>query len=197
MSQAIASQDNAATADPIFYVQELNRVYGFDPDYSDNHVYLDDEHNIVTDFSSFQCPECSKSLDVRDMDDEACTACFADLDLGDWPLTRTVYRDFWVNVQPFFTRQGAEEYLRVNGHNLCDPRIYVDSAFRNAEWQAVRDMLTKMHAEQESEMAMGEKMQESLKGTVLHGGDDACEHYIEHAVGGGVKCRKCGGWFCY
>lgn len=55
--------------------------------------------------------------------------------------TEVGYRDIWVNVQPFFTRVGAEAYLEINGHNLKEPRIYVESAYRNAEWQAIRKFL--------------------------------------------------------
>jgi len=55
--------------------------------------------------------------------------------------TKTAYQDFWENVQPFFTRKGAEGYIEINGHNLKDPRIYVESAFRNSEWQALRQLL--------------------------------------------------------
>jgi hypothetical protein len=144
MAREIMNQDNACTAEPIFMVQRHRRTYGFDPAYTDNHVYVDDEHNEVTDFSDYLCPECSKPLAVEDMDDEACTTCNADLDLGNWCLTKTVYQDSWENVQPFFTRKGAEEYLRINGHNLEGaekPRIFVDSAYRNSEWIAIRNML--------------------------------------------------------
>ena len=27
--------------------------------------------------------------------------------------------------------------------------------------------------------------------------DPNCEHNIVTASGGGIKCTKCGGWFCY
>lgn len=27
--------------------------------------------------------------------------------------------------------------------------------------------------------------------------DPNCEHEITYPPGGGVKCVKCGGWFCY
>lgn len=27
--------------------------------------------------------------------------------------------------------------------------------------------------------------------------DPNCKHDIKCAAGGGVKCTKCGGWFCY
>jgi hypothetical protein len=31
----------------------------------------------------------------------------------------------------------------------------------------------------------------------LFNADPNCEHNIVHASGGGVKCSKCPGWFCY
>lgn len=32
---------------------------------------------------------------------------------------------------------------------------------------------------------------------VLWGADDNCDHEIMYPPGGGMKCHKCGGWFCY
>lgn len=31
----------------------------------------------------------------------------------------------------------------------------------------------------------------------LHNADPDCQHDIVDAPGGGVKCTKCPGWFCY
>lgn len=31
----------------------------------------------------------------------------------------------------------------------------------------------------------------------LYNADENCKHEIIHASGGGIKCIKCGGWFCY
>lgn len=31
----------------------------------------------------------------------------------------------------------------------------------------------------------------------LYQADPKCDHYIIPASGGGIKCIKCGGWFCY
>ncbi len=31
----------------------------------------------------------------------------------------------------------------------------------------------------------------------LWAGDDDCVHDVAHAPGGGVRCTKCPGWFCY
>ncbi len=122
----LLTQDNRITADPIFMVQGLRRIYGIDKGYTDNVVWLDDE-----------------SIEASGDDLIECLAAY---DRGEerkgW--TRTGYVDIWEHVQPFFTEVGANHYLKINGHNLRhykEVRIYVESAFRNEEWQAVREML--------------------------------------------------------
>jgi len=57
----------------------------------------------------------------------------------DW--TRTGFRWRWEFVQAFFTRQAAEEYLQSQAHNLGEARVYVESAYRNREWQRLRELL--------------------------------------------------------
>jgi hypothetical protein len=109
-------QDNAATADPIFMVQQKKRVYGLQDDYGTDTVWLEkggEGAELTSD-------------EAQVVDDEG----------GETEEVGVL--DLWENVQPFFTQKGAEEYLRINGHNLREPRIYVESAFRNAEWQQLR-----------------------------------------------------------
>lgn len=38
---------------------------------------------------------------------------------------------------------------------------------------------------------------EYLRNTKLHNADPNCNHNIVPQLSGGVKCVKCGGWFCY
>jgi hypothetical protein len=54
---------------------------------------------------------------------------------------RVGYLDHWEFVTACFTEKGCQDYLRINGHNLKEPRIYVESAHRNAEWQLIRAAL--------------------------------------------------------
>jgi uncharacterized C2H2 Zn-finger protein len=100
-----------------------------------------------------RCPKCEEPLNKDDLDDENCHSCDESFDLGeDLYLYKTAFQDTWENVQPFFTEKGAEEYLRINGHNIRgreEPRIYVESAFRNAEWQAIREMLARLNLSEE------------------------------------------------
>lgn len=158
MAKELHAQDNLATAHPIFMVQQLCRTYGFDPAYSDDKVVYINEDGITVTIDPngedpYLCPneDCAKPLSLEAMDDEYCNHCDHSFTHGDWCLTRTAYQDTWDNVQPFFTRKGAEEYLRINGHNLKEPRIYVESAFRNAEWQAIVEMLMKLNLAEEKQ----------------------------------------------
>ena len=54
---------------------------------------------------------------------------------------KSYYRDDYVFVQPFFTEAGAKRYIEINGHNLREPRIYVESGWRNEEWEMIRELL--------------------------------------------------------
>lgn len=125
MEKVLRAQDNRATAEPIFYVQQKRRVYGLDIDRFDaQHVWVrEDERDIEAD------EEQSKALD--DKHEEV----YEDV-IDGWE--RIGYADHWENVQPFFTGAGAERYIAENRHNLNAPRIYVASAYRNAEWIAAR-----------------------------------------------------------
>jgi len=112
----LLTQDSLATAHPVFIVQQRRRIYGFDTFYVDDTVwFFDGEEYDGNDLS-------------KDEKDEA---------------TLTGYMDVWEFVTACFTRKGCEDYLAANGHNLKEPRIYVESAHRNEEWQTVRSALTK------------------------------------------------------
>jgi hypothetical protein len=132
MSEELRTQDNAITANPIFMVQQKKRIYGFDGGYTDHFVYLDTENDHVEVSEQEQREAYAKSPE-KDV-----------LVFEDWrddQYERTGYLDHWENVQPFFTRKGAEEYIRINGHNLKSPQIFVESGFRNHEWEEVRALL--------------------------------------------------------
>ena len=47
----------------------------------------------------------------------------------------------WETVMVAFTEEGCKEYLRQNGHNLSEPRIYVESFNRCPEMIAIREWL--------------------------------------------------------
>ena len=47
-------------------------------------------------------------------------------------------------VQWFFTRKGAEQFIKNQRHTLVEPYIRVISAWRNEEWIAVRKLLRRL-----------------------------------------------------
>lgn len=129
MAHELQVQDNACTAEPIFIVQQKVRLYGVDPDLCDEGevVWM----NATDDYHEVE-PEEKKQLEELYQD----TYNIPD------KYHRTGYIEQWEFVQPFLTRKGAERYIDENRHNLKEPRIYVDSAYRNKEWQEVRKRLS-------------------------------------------------------
>lgn len=112
----------------MFLVQQRERIYGFDTD-SDEVVWLDPnaDHSEVTE------PELLAKLE----------ADFQATWEEPFDYRRTAYQDRWVYVQACFTEVAAQAYIDANRHRLTDPRIYVDSAYRNHEWNAVAEILAR------------------------------------------------------
>jgi len=125
MGQQLRTQDDACTRDPIFVVQQRKRIYGMDGDYVDQFAWITDD----ADCDEADIEEAAKLEAKYESDEET----------PGW--MRVAYHDTWEFVQPFFTRAAAEAFIARNAHRLTDPRVYVDSAYRNPEWQAVREHL--------------------------------------------------------
>jgi len=126
--QNITTQDNASTAHPMFTVQQKRRLYGFDPEYGseDSSVWLYDDECVE--------PDEYKQLALN---------AYYDVTGEDEPegYRRVHYLDTWEFCTACFTEAGCKDYLAANGHNLCEPRIFVESGHRNVEWQRVRALL--------------------------------------------------------
>jgi len=129
------TQDNRITANPIFMVQVKVRERG-DGDNGDPHYWVNYDWDQVDD-------SIGALLDAAEED---YSETFIDPEEPDSPrrveeYTKVHYLDVYHHHMPFFTEAGAQEYIRINGHNLREPRIYVESGYRNAEWEAVRAFL--------------------------------------------------------
>lgn len=122
IGELIRTQDNRATADPIFVVQEKKRLYGLDPNYTEDTVWVHDDGDCK-EADSEETERLDRLEDQGNPDE-------------DW--TNTGYVDRWVFVTACFTEQGCQDFIDANRHNLTDPRIYVASAYRNEEFIAVR-----------------------------------------------------------
>lgn len=129
IGELLRTQHNSYTANPVFCVQTLRRRYGFDPDYCSDVVWLYDDHGEVED------PEEIDRLNEAYEAGDDIDNCY-----------RTGYEDSRETVAVFLTRDAAEEYIRANGHRLHDPIVWVDSAYRNYEWQDVVAFLASLPA---------------------------------------------------
>lgn len=130
IGEQLRTQDNLATSEPLFIVEQKRRDYGFSSNWSDSPVVWLDEEGNEHALDSEEGKKLEKLLREA--------ASFEEVPKG-W--TRTHYKDRWEFVTACFTRKGCEDYIAANGHNLKSPRIYVASAHRNAEWNAVRGYL--------------------------------------------------------
>lgn len=133
-------QDNRITANPIFLVQQKRRIGGFERGYSYDYVWVDRDSEEVDVEVARRLDEAEdKGSSVFIHPDDADRLDRTTRDVDDY--RKVYYRDEYVFVQPFFTEQGAKDYIAINGHNLREPRIYVDSGWRNEEWRVVREHL--------------------------------------------------------
>lgn len=114
------------TKDPIFCVQVKVREYGYDPQWTDETVYIDLEGD---------CEEVS-SLEVAE-------AISRDEIPDSWE--KTGFKDRWQTVQVFFTEHSANAYIETQGHrHRGELRVFVDSLYRNEEMQAIRNHLIEL-----------------------------------------------------
>ncbi len=119
IAHEMRTQDNRITAHPLFCVFEKERIYGVEDGYSDDFVWIDQDHERIDieehDWSEEQAEEngCSKVYYVT--------------------------RDKFVNAH--FTEKAADEHIRINGHNLNNGFTYVTSLHRCSEMIAIREML--------------------------------------------------------
>jgi len=121
----LRTQDGRMTSNPIFVVQQKRRICGLSEYYSDDYVWVNNDSEEVDEEKAAELEEA----DDRDTFQDGFTTK---------GYRKVYYRDEYVFVQPFFTEQGAKDYLAINGHNLREPRIYVESGYRNEEWEMIR-----------------------------------------------------------
>lgn len=114
LGKHIANEDNLATQAPLFVVKGKDRQFGIDPDYSyTGYIWVDDR-------------------DSEEVDEDIASI----LELVPYEkipshYEKRYYRDIDVSIQPFLTREAAENYITQNEHNIASPFIYVESAYRN------------------------------------------------------------------
>lgn len=133
LSQQLHTQDNRCTSHPIFQVRDTKQVVCF-ADQSDATHWWDAEGDAVLD------EELIKRLEDADP-----WGSYESIKLeGDEAgveYTRSHTKTLRQVVAVFFTQQAADAWVKANEHRHNSLEIYIDSGFRNPEWQAIRDFL--------------------------------------------------------
>ena len=113
ISDNLMTQDNRCTAEPMFCVQEKIRDIGYVAAYAD-------DSTVWIDMESGNYEEVEPNTPGAE-------------EFG--------YKDRWETVMVCFTEEGCKDYLRQNGHNHKEARIYVESFRRCDEMIRIRRWL--------------------------------------------------------
>ena len=128
----LRTQDNRCTASPMFIVQQ-QRFHTCDPAEADEVAWFDNEGNQQDD-------ETCARLDK--LDDELSFSALKNPELEEYTKRGIIH--YWEFCMAAFTEEGCKEYLRLNGHNLHEPRIYADSWHRCPEMLTIREYLMQL-----------------------------------------------------
>jgi len=139
----ISTQDNRCTAHPYVIVEQKRIDYGFDPQWFDNDciAWIDENSELI-------CRDYWKDITKAEQEGNSRIVVgdpADDMVFNLKEITKTAFVERWEFVQAFLTIKGAEHYIELNGHNLKEPRIYVESAHRNHKIQILREYLKKVH----------------------------------------------------
>ena len=142
-------EHNCSTRDPIWMVQELQKTWGMDSDYSDSFKWVVDGESeyksaqvLFDDLDAHGRHEvnefCLKDGDILfdDLDGDESSQDellerFADELNYDW--SKVYYSENWVTVQAFLTRQDADRFIGRHNHNFKELRVYVESMWRSPQ----------------------------------------------------------------
>ena len=131
IGERIRTQDERLTRDAIFLVQEKVRVYGIDTAFDPLIAWLYEDECV-------EVPEPRAGVLERK---------YARTGKVSEGYRRVGYQEEWRYVMCFFTEAAADRFIAENNHRHTGPlQTYVDSAYRNHEWIAIRKHLTDLSA---------------------------------------------------
>lgn len=136
LGELLRTQNNRITANPVFAVQQKHRIWGVED--GDGHEWreIDGWEAVEDDVAA----ELERNFDI-----------YGEVKDG---YARMCYVDTWEFVTACLTEKGCEQYIALNGHNLCEPRIYAYGGYRNREWEFLREWLKSLPAPQPAEEAV-------------------------------------------
>ncbi len=141
IAEALRTQDNRSTRDPVFLVQKVCRDLTDDDHSPDGVAFFDPGRADTIDPDHWEEVEAVHQRGDR-------IAHVGDRRYNLDKLYRYCFKNRWETVQSFLTEQGAKAYLEANGHNIRqygDARIYVDTLYRNRELVRLREWLMSLH----------------------------------------------------
>lgn len=139
ISRKLHSQDGRITSHPIFQVRKHTQIHGVLADRAEDWVWLDEKARLVTDADLIAALDRGVKEDGFDFGYSVMAA------ENDVMYRRSYFRTKEVVVSDgasFFTQDAADAYIKAN-QKRHDEKLYVfvESGFRNPEWQQVRDFL--------------------------------------------------------
>jgi len=135
LSKELRSQDNRATADPIFCVYQLERFYTED---GDHECYVCDGEELDKDFVQESIAQYRKDNLGCALSDDAIIE-----ELG-YRILRYDFKEVPVSGQCYFSEKAAQEHINQNSYHYNKPFVYVESAWRNYEFQSIREMIIQL-----------------------------------------------------
>lgn len=177
--QSILTQSNLCTADPVFVVyskQEICVDGDFDYDkiiyvksgddypeltYSE-YEELEEQYNRATDYRSINVDSNGEQI-TYEIPKDPCSG--DDFDPDEWEKRYIKFVDKF--EQAFFVRKNAEDFIERQSHHLSQPYIFVESAWRNPEWQQIREFLISEAKKKENtfgELKFGLKYEDIVDG---------------------------------
>lgn len=163
--QSILTQDHLCTEAPIYCVYSKEEIcVDSDFDY-DKIIYVNGESELgYLEFENLEAAwEEATSFDTKDESSMPKNPCSGeDFDPDDWEKRYIKFIDKFENA--FFIRQNAENYIANNSHRFQDAYIYVESAYRNSEWQAIRELLIAAAEKEKNQLKFGLKYEDIVDG---------------------------------
>ena len=135
LSGLLNTQDNRITADPIFCVYEKKVVYlpdghGRETGWFSNEGRLQSDKDIDEIIDEYKQEHQECDLDDDEILEELEYRKF-DYDIEDVP----------VSGQYYFSEQAAQNHIDCNHYHYNEPFVYAESAWRNIEWQIIREVI--------------------------------------------------------
>lgn len=139
LAEELKKQDNRITANPIFCVYQKKKVFtpegcGEHSDWFDDEGHILSEEDLLDIIGEYRSDHEDSSLDKEGILIEA--GCR----LLDYNI-----EDVVVEGQYYFSEKAAQNHIDRNHYHYSKPFTYVESAWRNDEWNTIREIILNLN----------------------------------------------------